>query len=687
MQNLVARVKIANRISGDEQCGWTEKAPQYFLDRYDSLLAECEKAGEWTMLDRFMRFITATYAMHYFAYTRELTQMHAWLVRSLNDKYIGDASEEVTIDLPYRFIDDVVISGSQYFDKVMVKWLGAVYYYCAEQSALDDFGVTYLELAIRACSLGGGANFNLDRVFLFSRLMTWTVQTSNPMADMLTRLCEAMVADVTVPVQSRARLAFTLTTRSGRLSKITQPDWAKFTLANFKGVLTSQEKLAVLATQWSGIDEMIGSEILSEIRNMRSEMLIDTVSRLATRVLEDGRGEIIKPVISIALTGGNFEFVNSATAAWYGVDQDHSVVGERVLWQVPLYQSGYIGLVGTTNISLSRDSDICHAAIVGAENRFKGSSITVRGVPSAEMHIPERMGHPSHEFANEFESTLINAYLPYEVLNWLRENEKKISSQVVVPSSSHPIQGIQIKVLGTTWPLVASFMPPLPDAVVSKVAIWSSGGLLFPNHEIDVLSAIFSKANIVVDVYIAEGEHGKKFAEIYGDTSYQIIWLIGHGEYDCFAPKDAKLEVGAGGIYVGMEELLHVDLKLSVRRLLMLNVCDGASHPGNGVLPRLGFAASLATPWQATISHQWPVAPLSAAVLGGLLACHIREGKSFFEAYKGMILDMLGANDLRKLANRINDAAGSETELANRLLHSSQSLTDFEHYASATFFE
>ena len=136
-----------------------------------------------------------------------------------------------------------------------------------------------------------------------------------------------------------------------------------------------------------------------------------------------------------------------------------------------------------------------------------------------------------------------------------------------------------------------------------------------------------------------------------------------------------------------MEELLHVDLKLSVRRLLMLNVCDGASHPGNGVLPRLGFAASLATPWQATISHQWPVAPLSAAVLGGLLACHIREGKSFFEAYKGMILDMLGANDLRKLANRINDAAGSETELANRLLHSSQSLTDFEHYASATFFE
>jgi hypothetical protein len=47
-----------------------------------------------------------------------------------------------------------------------------------------------------------------------------------------------------------------------------------------------------------------------------------------------------------------------------------------------------------------------------------------------------------------------------------------------------------------------------------------------------------------------------------------------------FTPKEAKLEVEAGEVYVGMAELLGARLNLGARRLLVLNVCDGASYPG-----------------------------------------------------------------------------------------------------------
>jgi CHAT domain-containing protein len=82
---------------------------------------------------------------------------------------------------------------------------------------------------------------------------------------------------------------------------------------------------------------------------------------------------------------------------------------------------------------------------------------------------------------------------------------------------------------------------------------------------------------------VASGSAARSFES----ATYQVVWLISHGEYDHFFPKEARLEIGADGTSVGMDDLLNAKLNLTARRLLVLYVCDGATHPGEGVLPRL----------------------------------------------------------------------------------------------------
>jgi hypothetical protein len=105
------------------------------------------------------------------------------------------------------------------------------------------------------------------------------------------------------------------------------------------------------------------------------------------------------------------------------------------------------------------------------------------------------------------------------------------------------------------------------------------------------------------------------------------------------------------------------------------------------ILARACCQGLLAAPWQATISHKWPVSPIPAAALGALFANKIALGNSFFDAYKGVVEDMIRATDSVDVTDRIDSAAGMRTELAERVRRSSQNFAAFERYASASFFE
>jgi hypothetical protein len=395
----------------------------------------------------------------------------------------------------------------------------------------------------------------------------------------------------------------------------------------------------------------------------------------------------MKSVIVKALEQGNFIFAHDVICIWYNIEKKSAISPTSILWLVPSHGDGYLANVSSELCMLDRDSQAALVSLTQTANRFLGTSVSVRGTPSDDLYIPERFGVPSHLESSNFRLALESTYFPSEIKAFILDNSNQIKRQIILPSKPHPIQALQLAVLGTTWPLAASFSLPLPDSKIHKVAIWSTGNLMGQQFELDLIQIIFENHGAVVEIFTNNGLNEKTFSQVYADPDYDILWVISHGEYDHFSPKNATISLDHEH-QVSVDELFEIPTKRTHRRLLVMNICDGATHPGEGALPRIGFAATLASDSQATISHKWPVASIPAAMFGVVLAFHLSRKTCFFDAYKSAIDDLRNSTHNldfnEELIDLIRNACPS---FIDRLSQNYDLLKSFEHYASAAFFE
>lgn len=671
-----------------ERIGRTASAEQDFDTIYETLLTQRNSAAGRDICNEYLRFVVSGFAMHHFMFTRELTEMHHWLIRGLSDEYASKQVQEAHVERVFDFIRDPRVGTYAYFKGILITWLGSLYYYCAEQTALDSFGEYYLPLVNNLLTHLRFSAFGPAEAFLLSRSMTWTVQTKHPKALHFTVLNERLALDKSAPVKCRAAAISGLSSNSGRLSRQPGSYWANYGLSNLHDSFTTQDILQLLQLTWDGKPGKKSKKILTSLRKLRRDIDKEAPTQRSLRVLEDGRSELLKPALVLAIEQGNTAFAHEAISIWYNVDKLHAADASTILWQIPVNRDGILLAVDNSAILLKKDTQEELIKLTTAANRFLGTSVSVRGTPSDNLHIPDRMGHPSHAIAEEFKDALASSYLPPEAMGFMREKDSVISQQLIVPSKPHPVQPLQLNMLGTSWPLSASFRKPFPDAPIRKVAVWVAGGVMGQDYEVKLVREIFEKHGMLVDVFAGEGDENlRSFTDVYSNPAYDVLWMTSHGEYDHFAPKNAQLVLGQGKT-IAMDDLLACKLERADRRLLVLNVCDGGTHPGEGVLPHIGFAASLASPQQATISHKWPVAALPAAAFGSLLALQLCRSDSYFDAYKSSILKMMNAgHDASGIAADLLEVATEAADFMDRLKRSPNAINEFAHYGSAAFFE
>lgn len=658
---------------------------QELSNDYDVFCREVANGVERDIVNEFCRFVISSFAMGNYAQSRELTEMHGWIVRGLTDEYTGAQSHQVHVARVFDFMRVPSIRTSRHFDVVLINWLGGLYYYIAEQTAMDDFGDTYLELAFEICNTPFSEYYG-GLAFLLSRAMTWTVQTNRMYAPEFTSMNESLATNKYADKDCRKIASVSLSSRSGRLSKLGPKYWADYAFKHFPENLDHRTKLQLMPAVWDGASGKQARKILTVIRKNRAEIQADALTASHLRLLVDGRSELIKPILMMALSHSNMRFAHELLCIWYGVDKGASIPRESILWLIPSCEVGYMLIMGERPKVIERDSDDIVMRITDAANRFLSTSVSIRGLPSNRLHVPDRLGVPIEAAAHEFDDAMVLTYLPAEAIRYMQENCRADARQILLPSKPHPIQALQLKLLGTTWPLSASFRSPLDDSKILKVAIWNFSGMMAGGHELTLVEDIFSSSGAIVDVFGKETDTCS-FIDVYSDPSYDIVWLISHGEYEYFSPISSHLEIGEDKS-VDLRELLDCPLTRDERRLLVLNVCDGATHPGEGLLPHIGFAASLATPSQATISHKWPVASIPAAVFGSLLALELSRQHSFFSAYKSAVQHILSASDGgANIAEMLISATPHAVEFAERIRNYTQPFTSLANYGSAAFFE
>ncbi len=140
--------------------------------------------------------------------------------------------------------------------------------------------------------------------------------------------------------------------------------------------------------------------------------------------------------------------------------------------------------------------------------------------------------------------------------------------------------------------------------------------------------------NVEVTLFRSNETTKNEFIKIYESNDFDIIWVMSHGEFDHWKPGVVSVEIG-NNQYLSLDEALNLSIPESdKRRLLFLNICDGATHSGSDGLERLGFAPSLANNNQCVISHLWPVTAWSAATFGAIYSSYLTSEGNFFTAFE-----------------------------------------------------
>lgn len=634
-------------------------------------------------INSYLRFCISRYALCNSAQSKDLAEMHRWIVRALTDSYTGQQGERIYPSKLWDFIGDKSVYNSYQFDENIISWLGSLYSYCRSRAALPELASEYVKLT-KLIIWGGNIDTD-DEAFLISSFLAWLVQVKHESAEEITNYCESLVRNKAVSNRIRSSISLTLATLAGRLSKKSYKFWAQHTLDNYYAELNTIEKLQMLVTVWNPDNTSVEEKIVGLLASFKEENKVTDQDSVQQRYTDRHFNDILMAVANLSIEFKNTQFITLMTKIWLAVEPSQIALEEEdIIWMSPFAEYGSGICFAQDGVHTEHDSLASLQNVTDAVNLFYGTSISVNGADTTELYIPDRYGYPNSVHAKGLEEAMSQSYFPSEIRHFLESKCTNAKSQIIFQSKPYPFQSIQLKLLNNTWPLTASFLKPRKDEKIERVALWSGAQSATEEIEIKILEQIFGKVGISVDIFNSHTSTIEEFRSLYSNESYQVIWVMSHGEYDHFASKAASIQISSD-TFINLDDLLTVTVSNQARRLLFLNVCDGATHPGNELIPRLGFAAALARDNQATMSNLWPVEGRATAAFGAVYAINLAKGFSFFEAYKNTILSFI--NNSEAIPNLIDDFLDCSSDLTDRLRATDIQFQQLDVYGAVAFYE
>tara|TARA_R110001583_G_scaffold45415_9_gene143061 strand:+ start:607 stop:2646 length:2040 start_codon:yes stop_codon:yes gene_type:complete len=639
------------------------------------------KQGDALLILQFQQFIFASQMLECVAHTGTLYDCGDWIAWGLSAEINDDKSVDLILSRVYEFITSPGISTWRNFTPILVAYLSNFYFYARQLNAMQNVGIGLWHASISVVTQIRHNPTLLDNpqnVDLVSKMLTWAVNEAPTNAQELTSLVDNWALDRVLPSSVRARLSLTLSSSGGRYSRLPTNFWACITLRDYLGYLDTEEKVQLLALTFGETKNF--EELENEIHILQGNCHAAHSSLNFERIAAS-KAYLILPFIASCTAINRGDFILKALRAWYQTPIDNDCIDPHsFLLITPFDEKSYIAILGKELFKLDRNNQPILEKLAHTTNSFLGTALTIENTDNSFLISPERPGLPIENEDIDWSVALIDAYCP---VGFPFDSEP--ASQLMIKSYAHPIQAIQLSSWGNTWPIAASLHKPRYDRQVNSVALWSGASTMTEEMELEIISIAFKRIGVNVEIYKGSACDADTFITVYQDSKYDILWVASHAEFDHWAPIDVKMQINEEREYVYLNDLYSQTPIHEGRRLLVLNVCDGGRFDETGITPRIGLAAGLAGPCQATISHLWPIQGYPAAVFAAHLAYRITAGDSFFNAYKGALTAM--KKPPKEIARDLDEIYGEHLELAERLAYVETDFSQIQHSGSAVFYE
>lgn len=596
----------------------------------------------------------------------QLSHAYDWIVKSIsNVKGVAAVNEiwpgrvEQCAVLRKRYANAIVRS-------TLIEWFRYVFYVARRRATFTELchqllntAHSLVQEALRQSEFSNAISCLLD-------LAAWTKQFDHDSAGDLKKLVQQMYRNHKIPARERAKLGVALCTDIGdAATSSTVIEHAREVLKEYRSSLEPQDKVQVLCVcSRDGLSTELWKEIVGAVMEHTEYVLSKGREKSLLRYGFERLYDVLNPVVSqLCRTGGANE-LSQLFIAWYGVTERPIESGllfinceaDEVHWFTD--NESYI-------IKRQTDGHASQARLTEALNKFLGTTLTVSGNDTFQLEPPSRMGVPNATFGDELLSAVKEFYCldSPELIQAPLANAKALRLVRHVPV---PIQAALLSAKGVTYPISVSLQTPEVDRKCQRVLLWY-GGTLMDDRERDGIVPIFASAGIAVDLVPREERTKSRFLECYSDPKYDVIWVTAHGEYDHFKPHETYITLDEQAeIHLPLLEIESIELPRCGRRLLVLNICDGATAGALGGALGLGLANSLAGARQAVISHGWPVHQSISPIFAGLLATELaQQAKPYFEAFCNTLTSLNQPKD--DLVQTLRDASRSLTTIAETL--------------------
>ncbi len=632
---------------------------------------------------RFAQFMVCAWALTDAQEKGDLSACGDWVGWALSATIEAGPEVEIEIIRVNEFWASDSVSSWPGFCPTFVVYFSAFYYYARRRMAMRQVGVAFWDTASHLLDVLMARPPNqIDpaEAFLGSSMLAWAAMEAPDLAQRLTPQVETWVGNEALPAEVRSVFCQTLATRAGRLSNQPEAYWARMALDHFGAHMIALEKVSMLATVFDANSEGDVDAILAAIEDHQAP-LHRTLAPLDFSVQAGFKADVIQAFVVRCLEAGRVDLALRGIARWYRAPGGEDAIDSSGVFVLsPFSERGFMATSQQSTQLVERDGQGLLERLTQETNDFLGALFTVTDADNSALRIPERPGVPDVARGTDWFSTQREAYCPVGP-----PEGPPSQMQLILPPAGHAIQAVQLAAWGVTWPIAASLSKPRPDRRPRTVALWSGGGSLTEAMELEMISSAFVASGATVEAFDPNAGTRQDFLAAYQDPRYDIFWVASHGEFDHWSPRDVKLHIAANGTAVSLADLFGRAPADGSRRLLVLNVCDGARFEEIGMLPRLGLAPGLASPQQATVSHLWPVLGFPSAAFGAYLAYYLAGGAPYFEAY------VCSLEGMRKASGAISDELqamyGKNFELLDRLRAREEDFAPLQFSGSAAFFQ
>jgi hypothetical protein len=625
-----------------------DKAIEYRL-LLESILESKKTASLKELLKlNFLQFDLCTEVSSLLGHRGRFMDCHDWLVYSLSDEIDYGETTEFQIHRIQEFLEseDPYISSNAL--PIILQWEGMLFYYSRHHGGLIDFASTvdqyfsFIIMGLLSGKLPVVAPLEIV-ITVAAQILAWRINNKRENIEEIA-IGLATLYDTPIPPEIKKLIAIQLAFGGHQYTNKTSAEWSELVLDNYGPLLNPTEEMQILARFYE--------EKMDQLPD-RKERLYTSIDKYLGTIQPLGRlhrkyekarlFNVLTGLLLNCLKNEYFEIANKLISKFYETD-DKNLITKNQLYLICNYKTGVMFVSPLFKIT-SNQQLYYYAEVMQQANRFLSTNVSLNDYPGFNLKQPKRPGVPVIEEGPAFEKAIHTHYQ----LELLKDSGfEKLDSMIIIPGVQHPIQSLMIKELETTLPISTSFEKSMPTRKIRKVLLWCYGTRT-SDLEYSLVKKVMEKAEIEVEEINILETSKADFISKYSSSSYDLIWVGTHGEFEHYKPHESKIDIHPDG-KIELGEIVNLVPNTDSQRLLFLNICDGATASTLNAVYDIGFGASLANRNQAVLSHIWPIEIVNSFIYGILFAHFITMENSFIEAYTNTVRTFLkGKEHIKEL--------------------------------------